>query len=303
MLKETTTIPQPSFVEEFMKPRRILITGNKGFIGTHLFERLAGLGHLISCADIKDRIDVRSYHFHEKYDVIFHLAADASIPRSFEDPVESHTHNVLGTLRILEYAKKVGACVVFSSSSSVYGEPSELPTSENSDYNPSSPYAMSKLISEMYCKFYWDFGVKSVALRYFNVFGEGQEMANGGGDSSLALANFLRQYKNKEPFTIVGSGEQRRDFVYVEDVVDANVQAWQYVETADDFQVFNVGSGKNYNILEITDMIDKDHPRVFLPPRVEPLMGLADITKAKTELGWEPKVSIQSWLEKKKSSL
>lgn len=280
-----------------MKPRRILVTGSEGFIGGHLFNRLTELGFAVVGADIKNFIDIRSYKFHDPYDIIFHLAADASIPRSFEDPVESHSHNVLGTLRILEYARKVGANVVFSSSSSVYGEPQEIPTSEECPLSPGSPYGFQKLMCEEYCKFYWGLGVKSVALRYFNVFGERQEIANGGGDSSLAIGIFLEQHKNGKPFTIVGTGEQRRDFVYVKDVVEANIKAAEWLEKAEGFEVFNIGTGVNYSILDIADMINPSGEKVFIPPRPEPLYGLANIEKAKNLLNWEPKVSIKDWLK------
>ena len=256
---------------------KILCTGSRGFIGSHLLEELGGDG-----IDIKNGAlqDVRHFISGKNYDVIFHAAAQASIPLSFENPELSHSHNVAGTLHMLEYARKTGAKVVFCSSSSVY----EL----------MSPYALQKSICEQYMKFYWSLGVKSIALRYFNVFGERQELANGG--NALALSIFLRQWKDGEPFTIVGTGEQRRDFVYVKDVVDANRKAAEFLETATQFEVFDIGSGVNYSILEVADMIRKDHPKIFLPPRVEPFENLADVSKAKELLGWSPKVSLPSWL-------
>jgi len=275
-----------------------LITGVQGFIASHLNARLLELGAKVSGCDIKNMIDIRTYNFHEKYDVIFHLAANASIPQSLENPAESHSHNVLGTLRILEYAKKIGARVIFSSSSSIYGEPDIIPTPEDSQPKPMMPYALQKLECEQYLWLYWNlYGVKSVALRYFNVFGEGQEFANGGGDSSLCLANFLRQKKNREPLTIVGTGEQRRDFVYVKDVVKANIKAAEWLEN-NNFEIFNVGSGENYSINEVANMVDSNGQRVYLPARIEPQNGLADITKVKNMLGFEAKVKLEEWLKK-----
>ena len=275
---------------------RVLITGSEGFISSHLKELLPSA----DCVDIKLGQDIRNstwYDFQEPHDIIYHLAANASIPQSLKNPLESHTSNVDGTLRVLEYAKKTGARVVFSSSSSVYGEPSEIPTTEKAEPRPMMPYALQKLMCEQYMALYWGlYGVKSIALRYMNVFGERQEQANGGGDSALALGNFLRQYKNGEPFTVVGDGEQRRDFVYAGDVAMANLLAGNWLKTAKRFEVFNIGSGENYSINEVCDMIDKNHPRVNLPPRIEPHIGLADITKAKRLLGWEPRVRLKEWL-------
>ena len=159
------------------------------------------------------------------------------------------------------------------------------------------PYALQKLECEQYLWLYWNlYGVKGVALRYFNVFGEGQEFANGGGDSSLCLANFLRQKKNGEPLTIVGTGEQRRDFVYVKDVAEANIKAAEWLEN-NNFEIFNVGSGENHSINEVANIIDPNGQRVYLPARIESQNGLADIIKAKNMLGFEAKMKLEEWLK------
>ena len=251
-----------------------MITGSSGFIGGHLLEAVGGTG-----VDIKEGNDIRVCELpNEK--VIFHCAAQASIPKSLEDPLESYSHNVEGTIRILKHALKTGASVVFSSSSSVY----EL----------TSPYAEQKAICEEFLETYWDLGVKSIALRYFNVFGERQEIANEG--EALVLARFLAQHKRGEPFTIYGNGLQRRDFVYVKDVVDANIKAAKFLKTATKFEVIDIGSGVNHSINDIADMINKDHPRLNLPPRIEPFENKANLEKAKELLGWEPKTTLESWL-------
>ena len=255
---------------------RTLITGHQGFIGSNIHKRIGGDG-----IDIKKGQDIRTFDFKKKYDVIFHTAAQASIPKSFEDPLESHSHNVVGTLRILEHARKTGAFVVFSSSSSVY--------------DPVSPYAIQKKQCEEWMKFYWTLGVKSIALRYFNVFGEGQDLANGG--YALALSIFLDQYKKEKPFTIVGNGEQRRDFVYVGDVVEANLKAAKFLETAMKFEGIDIGTGINHSVNEVANMISKIHPRILVSPRVEPFENRASIKKAKELLSWEPQVTIESWLQ------
>ncbi len=252
---------------------RILIAGSEGFIGSHLKEKLPNA----DCIDLKLGQDIRTYKFTEKYDIIYHVAAKASIPHSFENPIESHSHNVMGTLRILEHARKTGAKVVFSSSSSVY--------------EMMSPYAVQKKQVEDYLKLYWTLGVKSVALRYFNVFGERQEIANGG--YALVLAKFLNQKKYGLPLTIVGTGEQRRDFVYVGDVVDANIRAGEWLDNATEFQVFDVGSGENISINEMADIIGG--AREMLPPRQEPFSNKAD--KNKFLPNWQPKVKLLDWLK------
>lgn len=264
---------------------KFLVTGFMGFIGLNLYNTLKLYGYNVDGIDLKMGGDVRVFETSRKYDVIFHLAAQASIPKSFENPYWCHDHNVNGTLRLLEYARKVGAKVIFASSASVY--------------EPMSPYAVSKLVCEEYLKLYAGLGVDSVALRYFNVFGERQEIANGG--EALALSIFLGQLKRNEPFTIVGTGEQRRDFVYVGDVVAANLVAMKFLEQNRGYEVFDIGRGENYSINEVVGMIKKGHPHVFLPPRVEPFENRADISKAKELLDWEPKVTLPEWLSKQVS--
>ena len=254
-----------------------MTTGHLGFIGSHLHEALGGTG-----IDIKEGNDILLYDFSEDTEkTIFHLAAQASIPKSFEDPIGSHTENVVGTLMVLEHAKNIGAKVIFSSSSSVY--------------DPVSPYALQKKMCEDYMKFYWTLGVKSVALRYFNVFGERQEIANGG--NALLLARFLDQKAKDEPFTIYGTGEQRRDFVYVKDVAQANFDAALAFSRGMSFESFNIGGGFDYSINEITDMIDKDHPKVYLLPRFEPRITSCNNFRAQSMLNWFPETKLQEWIQ------
>jgi nucleoside-diphosphate-sugar epimerase len=269
----------------------ILITGSEGFIGGHLKAAIPDA----DLVDLKLGNDIRCCDTDKKYDIIYHLAANASIPASLENPYESHDNNVNGFLKILELARRFNSKLVFSSSSSIYGDPEEIPTRESAASRPMSPYALQKLICEDYMRLYWQlYSVKGVALRYFNVYGEGQENANGG--YSLALSRFLCQNKIGDPFTIIGTGEQRRDFVYVGDVVRANLEAAKWLEYAETFEVFNVGSGIDYSINEICDMINPNAKREYLPPRIEPMVGLADITKAEMLLGWKPLITLKEWL-------
>ena len=158
-----------------------------------------------------------------------------------------------------------------------------------------SPYALQKSICEQYLKFYWNFGVKSIALRYFNVFGEGQEIANGG--DSLALSIFLKQFKNKEYFTIVGDGEQRRDFIYVGDVIEANLKAAKFLESAESFEILDIGTGINFSINEIVNMMSQTHPRINILPRIEPRENRANISRAIELLNWHPTMDIKTWLK------
>lgn len=283
---------------------KILITGGAGFIGSHIADKCIEAGYETYVIDnlstgLKENInpkawfinaDILTYDFQDKYDVIFHVAFQASIPKSLEDPIGSNKNNVEGTLKILEYARKTGAKIVFSSSSSIYGDAEKLPTPENNPANFVSPYALQKLICEQYMELYWKlFKVKSVALRYFNVWGDRQPNT---GAYALALAIFQTQFKNNQPFTIVGTGKQRRDFVHVKDVTEANLKAMEYLDKAEKFEIFNIGSGVNYSILEVTDLVKKDHPKTFLPPRIEPFENLADCSKAKEFLDWEAKMRL-----------
>lgn len=270
-----------------------LVTGHKGFIGSHLYRELdLNWNCTVKGIDIKDGDDICTYDFgDEPVDVIFHLAARASIPASFEHPADSNYNNVYGSLRVLEYAKRVGAKVIFSSSSSVYGEPVSVPTHENDPLRYVSPYAFQKREVEEYMRL---LNINGFALRYFNVFGEGQENANKG-DNSLLLATFLEQKRNGKPLTIVGTGEQRRDFVYVKDVVQANIAAALNDEIYVP-RILNVGTGKNYSVNEIAEIIDPDGKREHLPARKEPMVGLAQIGLIRDVLGWKPTLDVKDWL-------
>jgi UDP-glucose 4-epimerase len=266
------TIPQPIYGKKLS----VAVSGGMGFIGSHIVDYCQKAGWDVDVWDIKNGRDVRLFGLCEtkKFDVIFHLAAQASIPKSEENPIESHGHNVIGTLKVLEYARKSGSKIVFSSSSSVYAL--------------DSPYSLQKKQCEEYLDFYRKYGVRSCALRYFNVFGERQELANEG--YSLVLSRFLQQHKDGVPFTIYGTGKQRRDFVYINDVVSANILA------IDQKGVFDVGRGENTSVNELTDMIDPTHPREHLPPRKEVFANKAE--RSKWLPGWEPTISIKQWYEK-----
>ena len=273
---------------------KILITGGAGFIGTHLVERCLKDGHEVRVIDdfstgVSGNMKNGAKYYTENVskmgfepfmgtDVIFHVAAKASIPWSIEKPVESHNENIGATLWVLELARKTGAKVIYSSSSSVL-------------YEPQTPYSVQKRMGEEYLNLYKKlYGIKGSALRYFNVFGEGQERANGG--YALVLSRFLEQkHIRHEPFTIYGDGEQRRDFVYVGDVVEANIKALEWDG------IYSIGSGENISINELANMIDPYHDKVYLEPRIEPLEMKADITEAK-KMGWNPELKLEKWLKR-----
>jgi nucleoside-diphosphate-sugar epimerase len=185
--------------------------------------------------------------------VVFHLAAKARVQPSIENPREYNDVNVTGLLNILNICVECGVKrFVYSSSSSVYGDAEQLPTTEEAPLNPKSPYALQKLIGEQYCKLFADvYGLETVCLRYFNVYGE---RMNLDGAYRLVIPIFITQKLNGEPMTIRGDGEQRRDFTYIGDVVDATINVgFSKMKWGGD--VFNIGNGDNRSVNEIADMI------------------------------------------------
>ena len=298
---------------------RCIVTGGAGFIGSNLVDRLIDEGHEVIIFDNlstgqQKNINPKAKFFlidiaHQPYfenktmkdimsgvDVVFHLAALARVQPSIENPIEYHNTNINGTLNMLDACRKYGVKrFVFSSSSSVYGDVREedLPTSENSELNPMSPYALHKLVGEQYCKLYSElYGLETVSLRYFNVYGERQPIE---GAYTLVMGVFAQQRLNGEKMTIRGDGEQRRDFTYVGDVVDANIKCMEYpLELNGD--ILNVGNGDNKSVNDIADLIGGE--RVNLEPVIEPRVTLADNTKIKKLLDWKPTQDLNQWVKK-----
>ena len=298
---------------------RCLVTGGAGFIGSNLVDRLIDDGHEVIVFDNlstgqQKNINPKAKFFlvdiaHQPYfetntmkdimsgvDVVFHMACLARVQPSIENPIEYHSANVNGTLNMLEVCRKYGVKrFVFSSSSSVYGdvEEKDLPTSENSKLNPMSPYALHKLVGEQYCKLYSElYQLETVSLRYFNVYGERQPIE---GAYTLVMGVFAQQRLNGEKMTIRGDGEQRRDFTYVGDVVDANIKCMEYpLELNGD--ILNVGNGDNKSVNDIADLIGGE--RVNLEPVIEPRVTLADNTKIKKLLDWKPTQDLNQWVKK-----
>jgi len=300
---------------------KCLVTGGAGFIGSHLVDRLIDDGHEVVViddlstgkmeninlkAEFYNRditlIEKRVWTMFRNIDIVFHTAAKARVQPSIDDPISFNKVNVEGTLNMLK------TCVdynvkrfVFSSSSSVYGNVELLPTPEDHKLNPMSPYALQKLIGEQYCKLFSEvYNLETVCLRYFNVYGDRMSL---DGAYRTVIPIFLSQILNGEPMTIRGDGEQRRDFTYVGDVVDANIKASLYerprIKIIND--VFNIGNGDNRSVNQIADMIGGD--RINVDPVIEPRETLADNNNTEIILGWKPTTKIEDWIIKYKEDL
>ena len=244
-------------------------------------------------------IDITDYKALKKAftgaDYIFHLAAEARIGPAIENPLNALNINTMGTCNVLQCAREVGAKkVLYSSTSSGYGL-NEAPNIETQPDDCLNPYSVSKVAGEKLCKMYTDlYGLNTIIFRYFNVFGE---RAPRKGQYAPVTGIFLRQKAAGEPLTIVGDGEQRRDYIYVKDVANANVMA--AISNPDDDaygQVYNVGSGKNYSVNEIASFISDD--TINIPPRIgEARNSLADIKKIQKTFAWKPEVDVEAWIK------
>lgn len=291
-----------------------LVTGGAGFIGSHIVDALLELGHEVVVIDNEyadcheqfywnDRAqnykyDIRDYEntrpLYDGVDYVFHTAAEARIQPAILNPIEAVSINCVGTVNVLQCAREAGVeKVMYSSTSSGYGF-NEPPNNENQNDDCLNPYSVSKVSGEKLCSMYNKlFGLKTVMFRYFNVYGNRSPLR---GQYAPVIGIFLRQRGDNESLTIVGDGEQRRDFTHVSDVVQANVLA-ATVDVDDSCygQLYNVGNGVNYSINEIADAISDN--QINIPPRIgESRVTLADNTKLKTTFGWEPKVNLMNWI-------
>ena len=291
-----------------------IVTGGAGFIGSHIVEKLKALDHMVVVIDneysdndnfhwrkdtLNVNIDITDYKALKKAftgaDYIFHLAAEARIVPAIKNPLNALNINTMGTCNVLQCAREVGAKkVLYSSTSSGYGL-NEAPNVETQSDDCLNPYSVSKIAGEKLCKMYTDlYGLNTIIFRYFNVFGE---RAPRKGQYAPVTGIFLRQKAAGEPLTIVGDGEQRRDYIYVKDVANANVMA--AISNPDDDaygQVYNVGSGKNYSVNEIASFISDD--TINIPPRVrEARNSLANIDKIKKTFAWKPEVDVEQWIK------
>jgi len=297
-----------------MENRKVVITGGAGFIGSHLARRLVMRNHCtviddLSTGRIQNLADDIAEHrlefvqgsildlellegLFKGADYVFHQAAMVSVPRSMENPLKCSLVNVIGTLNVLLAARdnRVGK-VAYASSSSVYGGTPDLPRREHAKPSPLSPYAVSKLAGELYCQvFSGAFGVATVCLRYFNVYGPGQDPHS---QYAAVIPRFIKRVLNGEPPIIFGDGTQTRDFTFVEDVVEANILAMESNATG----VFNIGTGKSISISDLANEIMDITGRSLVPLFQEKRAGdvehsVADISKA-SNFGYRPKYSLR----------
>lgn len=295
-----------------------LVTGGAGFIGSHLVDRLLELGHEVIVIDNEYaecheqfywneaaqnyKYDIRDYEntrpLYEGVDYVFHLAAEARIQPAILNPIEAVSINSVGTVTVLQCAREAGVKkVMYSSTSSGYGL-NEPPNHEDQSDDCLNPYSVSKVSGEKLCSMYTKlFGLNTVIFRYFNVYGERSPLR---GQYAPVIGIFLRQKNDNEALTIVGDGEQRRDFTHVSDVVSANIIA-AVSEVADENygQLYNIGNGTNYSINEIADLISSN--QVNIPPRVgEARTTLANNNKMRKVFNWEPKTNLFEWISNNK---
>ncbi len=298
---------------------KYLITGGAGFIGSNIAERLIKNGESVRILDnfstgrqenltgIKNRIeiiegDIRNFELVKNavmgVDYVLHLAATASVPLSLKDPIVSNEINVSGTLNLLEAARWARVRkFVFSSSSAVYGDTTELPIGESSKCRPLSPYAVSKLVGEQYARVYWEmYKLPTVTLRYFNVYGPKQ---NPDGDYAAVIPKFILSLLNNQAPIVFGDGEQSRDFVYIDDAVYANILAASSDEMVG--TEYNVASGSRHSLNQLLDEIRRISSACFDAEYASGRAGdirhsYANISKLKAS-GFEPKVSLGQGLE------
>jgi UDP-glucose 4-epimerase len=243
-------------------------------------------------------VDIRNfYHIADKFrgvDYVYHLAAKASVQASIDFPLDTMETQVMGTANVLEAARQCGVeKFIYSSTSACYGNKNPIPNTEIMREDPLNPYAIGKLAGEQLVKSYHGLhGMKTVAFRYTNVYGE---RARHVGTYAPAVSKFLKMTREGQPITIFGDGSQRRDFIHVSDVVNANALI-SFMELDNWGEVYNIGYGENWSIKDIADAISDD--QVFLSGKPgEMRETLADIRKAKSELTWKPKVNILDWIK------
>lgn len=296
---------------------KALVTGGAGFIGSNLVDKLVELGHEVVVIDNESaesneqfywndkaqnyKYDIRDYvntrPLYDGVDFVFHLAAESRIQPAIENPIEAVSLNSVGTCTVLQCSREAGVKrVMYSSTSSGYGM-NQSPNVETQPDDCLNPYSVSKVNGEKLCKMYTSlYGLPTISFRYFNVYGDRQPLR---GQYAPVIGIFLRQRAAGEPLTIVADGNQRRDFTYVGDVVNANILAATTEVDSDAFgQVYNVGNGTNYSINQIARMIN--HPSVNIPPRPgEARVSLANNQKLRKTFGWEPTIKVEDWIKGK----
>jgi len=305
-----------------MTSKKILITGGAGFIGSHLCGRLARDGHEVICfdnlstgrldnikefqnqlifvqGDVNKQQDLEKVFQEYKPEAVFHYAAVVGVRRTAENPVEV-LNDIEGVKNIFALALKYGKPkIVYASSSEVYGEPVEIPEREDGHINPKIPYAVVKLYGEKMVEAYWQkYKLPGCALRFFNVYGPHQESSDYG----FVMGIFIKRVLAGEPPVIFGDGSQTRDFVYIDDNIDASILAWQ--SEASNGQIFNIGTGKPTTILDLAEEVieaagksDKIKPE-FAAPRDDIKHRFPDVGKMQRLLNFRPRISLKEGLRK-----
>ena len=291
-----------------------LVTGGAGFIGSNLVDKLISLGHEVICIDNESAECHETFYWNDKaqnykYDIcnyddikdlfigvdfVFHVASDARIQPAILNPRKSIESNAVGTANILELCRVNNVKrFIYSSTSSAYGKKSLIPNIETQQSDPLTPYSAAKVFGENLARVYYNlYGLETISLRYFNVYGDRQPLK---GQYAPVIGLFMKQQEDGKPVTVVGDGLQRRDFTHVSDVVEANIIATEV--TTGFGEVYNIGFGSNYSILDIANTMSNDVK--FIPPRVgEVQETLASNSKFKDLTGWIPKVSLMEWIQK-----
>ena len=293
---------------------KYLVTGGAGFIGSHIVDRLISEGNDVIVVDDESANSNQRFYWNEraenyKLDItdyssirnlfngvhsVFHLAAESRIQPAIKNPIKAAKVNFLGTITVLQCAREAGCDrVIYSSTSSAYGRKNIPPLTEDMPNDCLNPYSVTKTGGESLCKMYTDlFNLKTITFRYFNVYGNRQPLR---GEYAPVIGLFLRQKRENLPMTIVGDGTQRRDFTLIDDVVEANFLASQTDDNRAFGEVFNIGSGINYSILDLIEMIGGEY--IHIEPRVgESQISLANISKAQKILEWHPEGSLKEWI-------
>jgi nucleoside-diphosphate-sugar epimerase len=295
---------------------KYLVTGGAGFIGSNLVKRLLEQGHHVRVldnysggkreerffhdveyleGDIRNRVDLDKAM--AGIEGVFHTAAIPRMPYSVEHPLESNENNVTGTLQVLLAARDAGVKrLVYSASSSAYGDQPVTPYIETMKPSPMSPYGLQKLIGEEYCRLFFSlYGLETVSLRYFNVYGP---MMDPGGAYALVIGKFLNQKKEGQPLSICGDGEYYRDYTHVADVVEANILAMSSNKVGHG-EVINIGNHDPHSVNELAELIGGE--KISIPDRPgDPRKTDADNTKAKQLFGWEPKIGLEEGIRELK---
>ena len=294
---------------------KILVTGGAGFIGSNLVDHFIKKDHEVVVVDNESAECHENFYWNQKaknynidicdynlitplfanIDLVFHVAAEARIQPSLINPLKTVKTNVLGTCNVLQASRENGIKrVVYSSTSSAYGKKNTLPFREDMRKDCLTPYSVAKTAGEELCHMYYHmFGLETVILRYFNVYGNRQPTK---GQYAPVIGLFQKQKKEGRKLSIVGDGLQKRDFTNINDVVDANTKA-AFIENSNAYgEVFNIGTGKSYSVLQLAQMIGGEFD--FIPPRRgEARETLADIAKAEKILNWKPSIHLEDWLK------